>query len=652
MLNQYINTTDPFKVYIPKMNSVATKLTYQAIKQAIQYILDNYNKGSIQGYLNTFLSHLPNEHPLNSPDGLSFKELLIEIKEVITGTKDYAQNTDKQTYVACFFFTELIQNFYGTQTLDNTGIAPYVYENMWENSLNVNRFGGSYRAELIEDFFLLATIFSARVFVKEHHKAWNKDIDVQGIGEYNALKAIYNMAKKDDLIKEYSKIIVGLLGQKYAMHMVMENRTAEAEELSNDIIRFGETIYGIVDFDKLNEVDIDQMSKWADDLALNMNIMNASSDSNEGKRNAILNDQPLNGIKYIVPEAQYADYILDENEEPHSADDIAVVGHEDILDSHSKYLRTTDPVKNVQYLIDKNTGERYFPDDFASTDHNHDRQGYARIEDLADIDAEFLLGEKVEEAELKGILEQLTNTKEQSSVEYVEGIPYLSDKVEGSFFRLYTTDDFAEIGHNHDSVLMQETDIPIGAKKFYDNISGGTYGMDDFALKGHKSHYDEDGNEIHYLSKEDRAVASYRLGGKEIDEFALEGHDHDERYYKKEEMVETFRDKRNVAEEDKYVSGLNIYHDNGNKDSMVPTQIRIGTKTLGPGESYLLPYDNIDFVHITVVGDIEGGGLPIQGDDEEVYYDENGIERKRRRIKVTNPTGAYLSYNYLITFKM
>ena len=546
----------------------------------------------------------------------------------------------------------MIQNFYGTQSQSSTEIKPYIYENVWENSHGDNRFGGGYNRKVIEDFFLLATLFASRVFIKEKHKEWSKDIAVQGIEEHNAFKAIHNMAREDDLIKEYSKVIVGLLGQKYAMHMVMKDATNSALDLAEDIMKFGETIYGVVEFNKLSDVDVDQMNKWADDLALNMDIMNASSQSNEGRRNAVLKDEPLHGIKYIIPEVQYADYILDENEEPHPAEDIATVGHEDTLESHAKYIRTSEPVTNAQYLIDKDTGERYFPEDFASKDHNHDRQGYARIEDLADIDAEFLMGEKIEEAELKGILEQLTKTKELSSIEYVEGIPYLSNKVENSFFRLYTTDDFAEVGHNHDSVLMQETDTPIGAKKFYDNISGGTYGMDDFALKGHTVHYDEDGNEIQYLSKEDRAVASYRLGGKEIDEFALEGHDHDERYYRKEEMLEIFRDKQNVAEEDKYVSGLNIYHDNGDKDSMVPTQIRIGTKTLGPGESYLLPYENIDFVHITVVGDVEGGGLPIQGDDEEVYYDENGIERKRRRIKVTNPTGAYLTYNYLVTFKM
>lgn len=104
MLNQYINTTDPFKVYIPKMNSIATKLTYQAVKQAIQYILDNYDKGSIQAHLTAFLAELSDDHPLNSSDNLSFKELLIEIKGIITGSEDYQRNTDKQTYTACFFF--------------------------------------------------------------------------------------------------------------------------------------------------------------------------------------------------------------------------------------------------------------------------------------------------------------------------------------------------------------------------------------------------------------------------------------------------------------------------------------------------------------------------------------------------------------------
>lgn len=636
------------------MNSVATKLTYQGIKQAIDYTLANYNNGRVQGYLLTYMEPLPADHPLKSSDGLKFDELLRQLKEIITGADDYAQNSDELTFATSFFYAELMQGFYGLQTSTNTKILPYIYTNTTDPGSALNRFGSGYKQQLIEDFFLLATIFSVRVYMKEKFKQWKTErrAIVSDIEEYQLFDVVYNIAKEDALVKEYTKTLVGLLGQKYAMYMMDEEATPDAEKLFNTIYKFGELIYGTINIDKLQEADIDQMEEWADDLMLNINIINSSSNTVEGKRNAILEDKPLNGIKYIVPETQYADYILDENEEPHSAEDIATEGHEEVYESHKQYVRIDEAVENVLSLIDKDTGKKYFPEDFAAKDHNHDNEGYVKIEDLPNIEARYILGEKITDPELLGILTTLVSNKTKSSIEYVDGLPYLSDKTNNIFYRVYTTEDFATIGHNHDNVYMQQTDTPQGAERFYDNINGQTYGMEDFALKGHTEHYDEDGNPIEYLSKEDTAVASFRLDGKEIGEFALEGHNHDERYYRAGEMENTFRNKNNITEDQKYVSGLNVYHDNGTADAIIPTQIRIGTKTLGPGESYLMPYDNIDFIHVTVVGDIEGGGLPIQGDDEEIYYDEHGIERKRRKIRISNPTNAYLTYNYLVTYKM
>jgi len=655
MLESYINASDPLKVYVPALNSGFAKITYQGLKNAVDYTLENFNKTSVQSAYNLYISYLDDTHVFKSDGQNGFKKALDVFSCLIAGYGQFDDNNEYIIYVTNFFYSELIQNFYGTQTVDTPNILPHVFfQSDLENTLN-GRFNQRYKAELIEDPLLLATIFASRLFLKEQYKKWTSEQNavVLGLKERDQLGIILNICNRDEVAKEYSKAIVGLIGQRYSTFMIDENANEEARKLSRQIMQFGEKIYGQIDFNKIKEVDQEELVQWAEDLKINADIMNATSTTNEARKRAILSDEPVNGIKYIVPEVQYADYILDDEEVAHTADEIAPADHEDILESHQKYARIHEPVESVRYLIDQETGERYFPEDFSLKDHTHNNEGFARVDELSSYDAQYILGEEITDTTIKGVLQQLTENKQLSSIEYINGLPYLSNKTTNKYYRLYVPEDFADINHVHPD-LMSTNDIPIGAERFFDNITGNTYGMEDFAEKTHTVHYDNDGTEIYYLSKQDRARASFRLNGKDISYFALNGHDHNDRYYTKDQMNEKFRKKNNIQPADKYVSGFNIYIDNAgtNSDSIEPTQIRIGTKTLGPGESYTMPYESINFIHITVVGDIDGGGLPIQGDDEEIYYDENGIERKRRRIKLMNPTNAYLTYNYLVGYKM
>lgn len=284
-----------------------------------------------------------------------------------------------------------------------------------------------------------------------------------------------------------------------------------------------------------------------------------------------------------IPEVETADYLIDENGTVYAPSDFAPVDHE-----HSEYLRIDQPAANAEFLVDKD-GKVYTIADFAQTGHEHSE--HVRKDELKD--ADYLWSPE----------------------------------------RLYTADDFAERIHTHDQYLGIGQPAR-AARAFLGELLSG------IPLSPVIHEHPE------LLRPDDIAIATYRLGGKTGNEFALEGHEHPE-YITQTQAAAIGERVDEPLNPSKGAKGVYAVLDEPGTaaDQLKAVHFVFGNLSFS-GVSNVIYAPNIVYAHCTLVGPSSNVAQPVVN----YVYDRENPDRIVG-VQFISPSNALTQIMYVIAYQ-